>query len=153
MLKSLFIPLLVLPILLYSQNTTVKNLNKLLDDWHEAAAKADMPAYFEKIDEKGIYIGTDATEYWTKQEFYEWSKPYFDQGRAWTFIAKERHIYLSDDQNLAWFDEKLEASYGELRGSGVLRFKDGEWKIMHYVLSLPVPNDQFKEVLENLKSD
>jgi hypothetical protein len=27
-----------------------------------------------------------------------------------------------------------------------------EWKIRHYVLSLPVPNEKFKEVMEVLNS-
>ena len=35
-----------------------------------------------------------------------------------------------------------------LRGSGVLQKVDGGWKLKHYVLSLPVPNDIFKEVVE-----
>jgi hypothetical protein len=147
--KFLFLlPLLLLSTSLFSQENPEEQINSLLDDWHEAAARADMTAYFDKIDEEGIYIGTDATEYWTKQAFYDWAKPYFDKGKAWSFIALERHIYLSDDKNLAWFDEKVRSSNAILRGSGVLRLKDGEWKIMQYVLSLPVPNEKYKEVLE-----
>jgi hypothetical protein len=26
--------------------------------------------------------------------------------------------------------------------------RNGQWKIMHYVLSIPVPNEKFGEVLE-----
>jgi hypothetical protein len=150
MFKAFILSLALLPSFLFAQDPLRNDLNKLLDDWHAAAARADMAAYFETIDEEGIYIGTDATENWTKQAFYDWSKPYFDKGKAWTFKAIQRNIYFSDDQSLAWFDEKLEASYGMLRGSGVLRLKDGEWKIMQYVLSLPVPNDKFKQVLDTI---
>jgi hypothetical protein len=123
-------------------------VGRFLDEWHDAASRVDMPAYFDKIDEEGIYIGTDATENWTKQAFYDWSKPYFDKGKAWSFHAEERNIYLSEDQQLAWFDEKLSSSSGPLRGSGVLINRNGQWKILHYVLSLPVPNEKFSEVLE-----
>ena len=148
MLKSIIISLLLLPVLINAQEPLKDQLNVFLDEWHADAARVDMNAYFDKIDEEGIYIGTDATENWTKQAFYDWSKPYFDKGKAWTFNAIERNLYVSEDGTLAWFDEKLQASYGMLRGSGVLRWKEGSWKIMHYVLSLPVPNERFKEVME-----
>ena len=150
MFKAIIILVTLLPALLSGQDPMKIKINAVLDEWHAAAARADMAAYFATIDEEGIYIGTDATENWTKQAFYEWSKPYFDKGKAWTFKAVERNIYFSDDLNLAWFDEKLEASYGMLRGSGVLRLKNGEWKIVQYVLSLPVPNDKFKQVLDTI---
>jgi len=119
-----------------------------LNKWHDDASRADLQAYFDKIDETGIYIGTDATENWTKQAFYDWSKPHFDKGKAWSFQAEERNIYLSEDQNMAWFDEKLSSASGPLRGSGVLFKRNGQWKILHYVLSLPVPNEKFNEVIE-----
>lgn len=146
MFKAIFLSLCLLPAILFGQDHLKNQINTVLDEWHAAAARADMATYFAIIDEEGIYIGTDASENWTKQAFYEWSKPFFEKGKAWTFRAVERNIYFSDDQSFAWFDEKLEASYGMLRGSGVLRLKNGEWKIMHYVLSLPVPNEKFNEV-------
>lgn len=148
MIRAFILTLLLAPFVLFSQDTLKIRLNNFLNEWHSDAASADMQSYFDKIDEQGTYIGTDATENWTKQAFFDWSKPFFDKGKAWTFKAFERNIYLSDDGSMAWFDEKLEASYGMLRGSGVLRFKEGSWKIMHYVLSLPVPNEKFKAVLE-----
>jgi len=142
---------ILIPSILLGQDSLKNDINAFLDEWHAAAARADIKAYFDKIDEEGIYIGTDATEHWTKQAFYDWSKPYFDKGKAWSFKAVERNIYFSEDQLIAWFDEKLEASYGMLRGSGVLRLKNGEWKIMQYVLSLPVPNEKFQDVLQIIK--
>ncbi len=138
----------ILPFSLFSQDSLKVRLNEFLDEWHSDAARADIEAYFNKIDDEGNYIGTDATENWTKQAFFDWSKPYFDKGKAWKFHAEERNLYFSEDRALAWFDEQLEASYGRLRGSGVLRLKNGEWKIMHYVLSLPVPNEKFNKILE-----
>ena len=49
---------------------------------------------------------------------------------------------------LAWFDERLDnASYGETRGSGVLRLTEDGWKIEQYVLSFAVPNDAARDVV------
>ena len=149
---SILLSFYLLPAILFSQDSLINQLNTILDNWHASAARADMQTYFDKIDDEGVYIGTDASEYWTKREFYDWSKPYFDKGKAWTFKAIERHIGLSEDKTIAWFYEKLEASYGELRGSGVMTRKKGTWTIVQYVLSLPVPNDKFNSVLESLKN-
>ncbi len=55
---------------------------------------------------------------------------------------------LSEDHSLAWFDELLQFSGGKFRGSGVVIKKDDKWKLKHYVLSLPVPNDKYKGVME-----
>ncbi|MCD4730055.1 MAG: nuclear transport factor 2 family protein, partial [Bacteroidales bacterium] len=73
---------------------------------------------------------------------------YFENGKAWSFVGRERNIYLSEKNNIAWFDEQLEYPGGVLRGSGVLAKEKNDWKLKHYVLSLPIPNDKFKEVME-----
>ncbi len=36
---------------------------------------------------------------------------------------------------------------GLCRGSGILQKKNGEWKIMQYVLSVTIPNDDIKPVI------
>lgn len=128
-------------------------IDDLLTKWHQAAANADQQAYFDFIAENGIYIGTDATENWTKDEFFEWSKSYFENGKAWSFVAKERNIYLSEKNTIAWFDEQLEYPGGALRGSGVLVKEKNDWKLEHYVLSLPIPNNKFKEVMSVIKGE
>lgn len=122
-------------------------INKLLDDWHTAAANADYNGYFDKIAADGRYIGTDATENWDKKAFAVFSKPYFDRGKAWNFKAMERNIYFSKDGKTAWFDELLDTWMKACRGSGVLEKEGNEWKIKHYVLSMTVPNDATNEVL------
>lgn len=144
----LAILLLLVPFLVFSQDIEKEEITLMLDTWHKAAANADQQAYFNGIAEDGIYIGTDASEIWTKQEFFEWSKQYFDKGKAWSFTAIKRNIYLSEDRSFAWFDELLQFTGGVFRGSGVLCKKEGQWKLKHYVLSLPVPNEKFKGVME-----
>jgi hypothetical protein len=34
----------------------------VLDDWHDAAAKADEPRYFAHFSSDAVFMGTDATE-------------------------------------------------------------------------------------------
>lgn len=122
-------------------------INKLLDDWHVAAAKGDHNGYFGKIATDGIYIGTDMTENWDKKAFEAFSKPYFDRGKAWDFKPLERNIYFSKDGKTAWFDELLDTWMKACRGSGVLEKEGKEWKIKHYVLSMTVPNDATDQVI------
>lgn len=119
-----------------------------LDEWHKAAADANYEKYFAAMDEKSIFIGTDATENWSKPAFQAFAKPYFDKGKAWNFKTLERHIYLSPDKKMAWFDELLDTQMKICRGSGVLILTDGQWKIKHYVLSMTVPNDNTDEVVK-----
>jgi beta-lactamase class D len=61
-------------------------------------------------------------------------------------MAIDRHVSLSEDGQLAWFDELLDTHMGLCRGSGVLIKSGGEWKIAHYVLSATIPNDRMREV-------
>lgn len=124
-------------------------INLILDNWHKAAAEANFATYFGAIAEDGIFIGTDATENWNKEEFIKFAKPYFDRGKAWNFTALERNIYFSADGKTVWFDELLNTQMKICRGSGVLVMdENGNWKIKHYVLSMTVPNDNVDEVVK-----
>lgn len=121
-------------------------LNSFLDDWHLSASEANYANYFDKMDSISVFLGTDATENWTKKQFEAYSKPYFEKGKAWNFKALERNIYLNTIGNFAWFDEHLQTNRGTFRGSGVLEKIGESWKIKHYVLSVPIPNDDMNEV-------
>ena len=123
------------------------NIDLILTKWHEDAARAK-PAYFEAMASDGIYIGTDASELWTTQEFQEWSKAYFEDGDTWDFKAEQRNIYLNETGQVAWFDELLDTWMGTCRGSGVLEWKNDTWQIKHYHLAVTVPNEKIKEVIE-----
>ncbi|MFN3756739.1 MAG: nuclear transport factor 2 family protein [Flavobacterium sp.] len=115
--------------------------------WHQAAAQADFKTYFKLMSENAVFIGSDATENWTKPKFEAYAKPHFDKGKAWTFTCLERTIFISTDGNTAWFDELLDTSYKICRGSGVLIRTEKGCKIAQYVLSLTIPNDVAKEVV------
>ncbi len=146
--------LMLMSCTLISQNDTkIKNsIYKTIDAWHEAAANADFDSYFKLMTEDAVFIGTDATENWQLEEFKEFSKPYFDKGKAWSFTSLERNIYLNSNKNLAWFDEILDTQMGLCRGSGVVVLTENGWKIKHYVLSITIPNPKVKNVV-NIKKD
>jgi len=146
-MKNILLLLFVIcNITVYGQ-TEKNKINQFLDSWHKDAANADFKSYFEKIAEDGIYIGTDATENWNKKQFESFAKPYFDRGKAWNFTSLERNIYFSADKKTVWFDELLDTQMKICRGSGILEFKNGNWKIKHYVLSMTIPNDNVDAVI------
>ncbi|MBW3535790.1 MAG: nuclear transport factor 2 family protein [Gemmatimonadetes bacterium] len=113
----------------------------VLDDFHRAASAADGERYFAHFASGGVFLGTDASERWTVDEFRAYARPYFSAGRGWTYVPTVRRIVVGPDGRSAWFDELLEnASYGTTRGSGMLLKEEGRWKIAIYDLSIPIPN-------------
>jgi ketosteroid isomerase-like protein len=124
-----------------------ENINQVVDAWHKAAADADFEGYFNLMTSEGVFIGTDATENWQNVAFRAFSKPYFDQGKAWSFSALDRNIYINEAEDFAWFDELLDTQMKICRGSGVLKKSNGTWKIAHYVLSITVPNDNVDDLV------
>ncbi len=143
---------LALSIQVFSQETSEEKINHLVDQWHKAAAEADFDQYFSLMTEDGVFIGTDATENWQNEEFREFSKPYFDRGKAWSFTSLERNIYFDENKSIAWFDELLDTHMGICRGSGVLQKTETGWKIAHYVLSITIPNENVEEVTQLKRS-
>ncbi len=123
-------------------------LNAFMDNWHKAAATADEDVFFGSMAEDGVYIGTDASEYWLRDEMKEWAKEYFEKDTAWDFTPLERNFYWSSDRQTAWFDEKLDTWMGICRGSGVLQKTAEGWRISQYVLSVTVPNESINGFLE-----
>ena len=126
----------------------------VLDAWHAAAASADEEKYFSYFASDAVFLGTDATERWTRDEFRKWAHPYFAKGKAWTYKATSRWIAFAEDRRVAWFDELLEnASLGTCRGSGVLVATTSGWKIVQYNLSIPIPNALADQVVKLIRDD
>ena len=132
--------------------TEMPNLQQALNDfmnaWHKAAATADENTFFGSMAADGIYIGTDATEKWKRDEMKEWSKKYFARESAWDFTTIDRTFYLSDDEETAWFEESLDTWMGICRGTGVLELTKEGWKIKHYHLAVAVPNEHIEAYLK-----
>lgn len=130
-----------------------KRVIQVLDAFHEAASKAEGNKYFSLLHDDSVFMGTDATERWSKSQFQQFAKPYFDQGKGWTYLVDTRHVTLSEDGKIAWFDEMLtNVSYGVCRGSGVLIKGVKGWQIMQYNLSIPLPNDIAKDIVKQIKA-
>jgi hypothetical protein len=144
---SLVFFILLVPCQSFSQNTEEK-INSAIDEWHKAASEADADAFFGFMDLSCIYIGTDAGERWNKNEFIQFAKPYFDKGKAWDFSPYNRNILFSEDGKIAWFDELLETWMGVCRSSGVLELKNDQFKLIHYHLSITVPNEKIYEFID-----
>jgi hypothetical protein len=115
-----------------------------LDALHDAASKAQGDRYFALFSPSAVFLGTDASERWTLDEFKAYARPLFAQGKGWTYTPVQRHIAVSPD-GWAWFDELLDnAKYGRCRGSG-------QWLIVQYDLSVPIPNDLLPHVAEEIR--
>jgi hypothetical protein len=132
--------------------TQDKMIAQTLDKFHDAAARADLKNYFSLFAPEGVFIGTDASERWTVAEFKAYAEPHFAKGKGWTYVSKKRHIDVTKDGSVAWFDEILEnKTYGVCRGTGVLRKVDGRWLISQYHLTIPVPNDLADKVVKMIR--
>ena len=127
-----------------SRHSTVE---ALLDAFNAAAAGADLASYFGCfLSQDCRFLGTDASENWSAADFYEFAKPHFEKGSAWTYvpIAGSRKC-AAPVSGMVVFDELLESlSFPcTCRGSGtaVLDQTAGSWFIAQYHLTFGVPND------------
>ena len=127
-------------------------VDDVLSSLHRAAAQADGELYFSLFADDAVFMGTDASERWSVDEFKAFAEPYFSQGRGWTYHMKDRNIFVASDGQTAWFDEALwHDIYGTCRGTGVLVLTDGVWKIVQYNLTFPIPNDLAAGFTEKIK--
>lgn len=128
-------------------------IEAVLDSLHSKASEADFTGYFSLYAPDAVFIGTDASEVWTVDEFKAYAKPHFDKGTGWTYHPTSRHIYFSQQGNVAWFDELLSHErLGETRGTGVLELHDGAWKVAQYHLTIPMPNALANSLTEQINT-
>ena len=132
-----------------SQQTDIAAINKVLDDYHQAAANGEWDIYFNLMSDDGVFIGTDAQERWVKQEFRQYSSG----SNGWVYTPQQRNVNITPDGLSAWFDEALlSQSYGSSRGSGVLISTAVGWKISQYHLTLPIPNGMVRGITDQIKA-
>ena len=142
----------------------------ILDDFHDAASRADGDRYFGHFAPDGVFLGTDPAERWTVTEFRKYAEPHFSSagGGGWTYVPLDdgRRVSISPCGTTAWFDERLgNDKYGECRGTGVLVMSNegggrsgeddgdggGEWKVAQYNLTVPIPNDMLADVAHRIR--
>ncbi|MEC9259822.1 MAG: nuclear transport factor 2 family protein [Pseudomonadota bacterium] len=137
----------------YGQASEKDKVSTVIDSLHQYASEAKFESYFKLYANEAIFIGTDASETWTLEEFKNYAKPVFDRGSGWTYKSRERHIYFSPNKDVAWFDELLDnASLGLTRGTGVLVKTEAGWKVTQYHLTIPIPNDIADSVAKQIKA-
>ncbi|NQZ28585.1 MAG: nuclear transport factor 2 family protein [Colwellia sp.] len=133
--------------------TDKQSITKVLNSFHQAAADAKAKPYFDLFSDDAIFLGTDASERWSKDEFKAFVVPYFSKGTGWLYTPTERNISLLKAGQVAFFDELLSSEiYGTCRGSGVLINTEQGWKISQYNLSIPMPNGLAKALVQQIKS-
>jgi hypothetical protein len=131
----------------------------LFDEWHHAAATGDFDAYFGRMTPDAVFLGTDRTERWTRDEFEAFAKPYFNGPTtygdgAWTYEPRRRAIAYNPERDTAWIDEDLwNEKYGWCRGTGVAIRNDRNhsWRIAHYSLTFLVPNEVAQPVIGQIR--
>jgi len=117
-----------------------------LNKWHENVANSNLEGYFDFMHPNFIFLGTDPSERWTKNEFYTFCKPYFDKKSTWNFKVKWRNIYQTN--GVIWFEESLDTWMEECRGSGVLVYENNEWKLIHYNLTVLIENEKVDKFIK-----
>jgi ketosteroid isomerase-like protein len=117
-------------------------ISELLDGFHQAAAESDFDTYFANFTADATFLGTDASERWSVEEFKQYAKPAFEQGKGWSYENLDRNIVVAANQEMAWFDEIMfSTGLGKCRGTGVLVKQEGQWKLATYSLTMLIPND------------
>lgn len=151
MLKTLLNSFIFLLLMTTKLSATEQEVNNTLDSFHQAASDANGDLYFSLLGSDSVFIGTDAKERWSKEQFKEYALPIFAKGNGWTYSPRDRHIQFSADANTAWFDELLDhEKYGESRGTGVVVKTPEGWEIMQYHLTFPIPNEIVDDLLDRI---
>ncbi|MFT5917602.1 MAG: thioredoxin-related protein [Bacteroidia bacterium] len=133
---------------LQAQSNSEKEINSMMDAWHKAAATADEDVFFGSMTENCIYLGTDKTEHWQRDELKKWSEKYFQRDKAWAFTSIERQVSIEKKGKYAWFNETLNTQMGVCRGSGVLvKDKKKGWLLEQYNLAVLIDNDKMQDFI------
>jgi hypothetical protein len=131
------------------------DISNLLDRFHDSAARSNFEEYFNCFSPNGCFVGTDATEYWTVEEFKLYCEPHFRSPSAWIYlpISGKRTLFpfssstaasASSPPVMASFDELLQSKSMncDVRGTGTVVWNTDKqkWEILSYYLSFPIPD-------------
>lgn len=127
-----------------------------LDALHSSASAADGAAFFERLDPDVVWIGSAASDRWTRTGLQALATPLFEAGEGWTVTARARQVWLAPDpcDCLAWADEELESDvFSTAVGNALMRRgEDGEWRVWRYALTYPIPNDLARDMTDEIKA-
>jgi hypothetical protein len=146
--------IILLTLLMFLQSVSAEEkLDALIDGLHDDAHKGNFKSYFNRYSPNAVFLGTDKTERWTIEEFKGYAEPAFADGHGWTYKVVKRN--WGGEGNFRWFDEILfNEKLGHCRGTGVTKLINDEWKIVHYALTMLVPNSIAADVgLKTIEAD
>ena len=124
-------------------------IERLLDEFHAAAAAGDRDRYLGLFAPDAVFLGTDDWERWPLDDFRSYVEQRFSGGRGWVYRARDRHVMFGPQGDTAWFDEiAVSPRWGRFRGTGVVQRIDGHWRVAHYSLTLLVPNERFEAIAD-----
>ena len=129
--KVIFLALLLCGIA-FADDASVDAVNKVLDEFHDAAAHGDKDRYLGLMTENAVFMGTDEWERWPKNpQFTDYVGGRFKDGTGWAYESVQREVSVSDAADFAWFDEVVfSEANGRFRGTGVLVKQGNDWKIV-----------------------
>ena len=123
------------------------SIHAALDGLHESAAASEIDRYFGYYTEDAVFLGTDASERWTVDQFRVYAAPAFASGKGWAYGVRSRNLIQTESPDIFAFDEILfNEKLGLCRGSGLIVKEAGQWRVSQYVLSMLVPNELAAEV-------
>ncbi|MBK6741156.1 MAG: nuclear transport factor 2 family protein [Haliea sp.] len=118
-----------------------------LDAFYAASAGSNQSAFIAQLTEDAVLLGVDGGERLQGEALRDYVSKSFGSesatatnGNSWGYHSSDRHIRLSADGTVAWFDESLQhEQLGAGRASGVLVANGGNWKIAQYNRTVPLP--------------
>lgn len=119
-----------------------------LDAFYAASAGSNQSAFIAQLTEDAVLLGVDGGERLQGEALRDYVSKSFGSesatatnGNSWGYHSSDRHIRLSADGTVAWFDESLQhEQLGAGRASGVLVANGGNWKIAQYNRIAPLPS-------------
>lgn len=131
------------------------DINLLLDEFNNAAATASLTRYFGCFaSNTSRFLGTDKSENWTVEEFWNYTSPHFKQGKGWTYVPIAGSRKIDTYQTFAVFDELVssESFKATGRGTGTCEYDSVNncWYIVTYHLSFPIPNPLAKALCNTI---
>ena len=123
----------------------------VLDAWHGAAAAADEEKYFSYFTPDAVFLGSDASERWTRDEFRKWAATVLRPGQGLELqggVAVD--LLLAGPRRGMVRRGARHAEHGPVPGIGCSRPR-GRLMADHPVQPLrPIPNDLVDEFTKRI---